>query len=337
MLSFVILAATLILIAIAFVAIPLLRGGTSAPWAALGCIAVLMLGSVGLYVTWSNWSWSGEPAADTPAGMVSRLARRLEREPDDLNGWLMLGRSYAAMSQAPLALRAYERADRLAEGRNAEALIGIAELLTLQDDNALAGRAGDLFERALTLDPTAGKALFFGAVAAMRRGELPVARERFAKLLTLNPPDEVRPLIEQQVAALDRAIAGAGSATPAQGAAAGRAAAAAVRVKVSLAPKLAAGTTDGAPLFVFVRDPASPGPPLAVKRVAAKFPLEVELTAADAMMPNHAITAGQRVLVVARISQSGQAEAASGDPFGEVSYDVGRDAAREILIDRVTP
>ena len=337
MLPFVILAATLILIAIAFVAIPLLRGGTSAPWAALGCIAVLLLGSVGLYATWSNWSWSGEPAADTPAGMVSRLARRLEREPDDLNGWLMLGRSYAAMSQTPLALRAYERADRLAEGRNAEALIGIAELLTLQDDNALAGRAGDLFERALTLDPTAGKALFFGAVAAMRRGELPVARERFAKLLTLNPPDEVRPLIEQQVTALDRAIAGAGSATAGQAAATGPVAAAAVRIKVSLAPKLAAGTLDGARLFVFVRDPASPGPPLAVKRVAAKFPLEVELTAADAMMPNHAITAGQRVLVVARISQSGQAEATSGDPFGEVSYDVGRDAAREILIDRVTP
>ncbi|HQW09055.1 MAG TPA: hypothetical protein PK681_00390 [Steroidobacteraceae bacterium] len=339
MLLFVILAATLILIAISFVAIPLLRGGTSAPWAALGCIAVLMLGSVGLYATWSNWSWSSGPAADTPAGMVSRLARRLEREPDDLNGWLMLGRSYAAMSQASLALRAYERADRLAGGRNAEALIGIAELLAVQDDNALTGRAGDLFERALAIDPTAGKALFFAAVAAMRRGELPVARERFAKLLTLNPPDEVRPLIEQQVTALDRAIAGAGadSAGARQAAAAGRVAAAAVRVKVSLAPKLAGSALEGAPLFVFVRDPASPGPPLAVKRIAAKFPLEVELTAADAMLPNRAITAGQRVLVVARISHSGQPEAASGDPFGEVSYDVGRDAAREILIDRVTP
>lgn len=337
MLPFLILAATLILIAIAFVAIPLLRGGTSAPWAALGCTAVLMLGSVGLYATWSNWSWSSEPAADTPAGMVSRLARRLEREPDDLNGWLMLGRSYAAMSQTPLALRAYERADRLAEGRNAEALIGIAELLTLEDDNALAGRAGDLFERALALDPTAGKALFFGAVAAMRRGELPLARERFAKLLALNPPDEVRPLIEQQVTALDRAIAGAASTGAGPAAAAGRVVAAAVRVKVSLAPKLAGSTLEGAPLFVFVRDLASPGPPLAVKRLAARFPLEIELTATDAMMPNRAIAAGQRVLVVARISHSGQPEAASGDPFGEVSYDVGRDAVREILIDRVTP
>ncbi len=328
MFTFVTLAATLIVFAIAIVAIPLLRGKTTAPWAALGSIGVLLLGSVGLYVTWSNWTWPSAVAANTPAGMVSQLARRLEREPNDLDGWLMLGRSYAALNQVPLALRAYERADRLADGRNAEALIGMAEILTVQDEDTLAGRAGDLFERALALDPKAGKALFFGAVAAMRRGELPVARERFATLLTLNPPAEVRPLIEQQVAALDRAISGKGVAAPGP---------AAVRVTVRLAPKIAPDAKGDAPVFVFVRDPDSPGPPLAVKRLSARFPLDVELTAADAMMPSRAITAGKRVLVVARIARSGRPEAASGDPFGEVSYDVGRDGTREILIDRVTP
>lgn len=328
---FVILAATLVLIAIAIVTVPLLRGSSTAPWAALASAGVLLIGSVGLYATWSNWGWPGAPSAGTPAGMVSRLASRLEREPDDLDGWLLLGRSYAAMGQASLAMRAYERADRLAGGRNAEALIGMAELLIAQDDKALADRAGALFERALAIEPKAGKALFFGAVAAMRRGELPVARERFATLLTLNPPAEVRPLIEQQVAALDRAIGEAAAGAPAA------APGAVVRVRVQLAEALARGLSDGAPLFVLVRDPSAPGPPLAVKRLAAKFPLEVELTAADAMLPGHAIEAGRRVLVVARISHSGRPEAASGDPFGEVSYDVGRDAAREILIDRVTP
>jgi cytochrome c-type biogenesis protein CcmH len=320
MLLFAILAATLVLLAIALVTMPLLRGPTRAPWAALGCIGVLLAGSVGLYATWSNWSWPGEPTASKPADMVSRLARRLEREPGDLDGWLLLGRSYAAMGQSPLAMRAYERADRLAGGRNAEALTGMAELLVLQDDGALAGRAGDLFERALAIDPKAGKALFFGAVAAMRRGELPVARERFATLLTLDPPAEVRPLIEKQVAALDAAMT-----------------AAAVRVTVKITGKLAGVAKTDAPLFVLVRDPDSPGPPLAAKRFPAKFPLEVELTAADAMMPGRAIQAGRRVQVVARISRTGKPEAASGDPYGEVSYDVGRDGAREIVIDRVMP
>ncbi|MGD9600124.1 MAG: tetratricopeptide repeat protein [Steroidobacteraceae bacterium] len=325
MLLFVTFAATLTLAAILLVTVPLLRGKTTAPWVALASVVVLLPGSVALYANWSNWTWPTERAAQSPAEMVARLARRLEREPDDLAGWLQLGRSYVVMGQPALALRAYGRADRLADGKNAEALIGMAEILTVQDDSALTGTAGELFERALAIDPKAGKALFFGAVSAMRRGELPVARERFATLLALDPPAEVRPLIEQQVAALDRAIA-AGPATSD----------AAVRVTVRLAPDLAA-TAGDAPLFVFVRDPATQGPPLAAKRVPAKFPLEIELTAADAMMPSRVITAGKRVLVVARISRTGRPEAASGDPFGEVSYDVGRDAMREIVIDRLTP
>lgn len=325
MLPFVILAATLVLGAIAVVAIPLLRGEKPAQWAALGSIAVLLAGSVGLYATWSNWTWPQAPSAGTPAGMVSTLARRLEREPNDLEGWLMLGRSYVALEQYPLALRAYERADSLGGGRNVEALVGRAEVLAIMDEGELAGRAGELFERALEIDPKAGKALFFGAVVAMRRGDLPLARERFAALLTLDPPANVRPLLEQQIAAIDRQLA----ASPV--------APAVVRVKVSAGADVAARAGSGAPLFVFVRDPGSAGPPLAVKRLAAKFPLEVELTAADAMMPGRAITAGKRVEVVARVSLSGQPEAARGDPYGELSYDVGTDGLRELVLDRVTP
>lgn len=339
MLLFLVLAATLVLLAIAIVAIPLLRGEKAAPWAALASVAVLLLGSVGLYATWSNWTWSQTPTAATPAAMVSRLARRLEREPNDIDGWLMLGRSYAGLEQFPLALRAYERADRLGEGRNVEALIGMAEVLASMDERELTGRAGELFERALALDPKAAKALFFGAVVAMRRGDLPLARARFASLLQLNPPESIRPLLEQQVAALDRQIAAgpaAGAAAAAPAAVAAAPATASVRVKVSAGADVIAHAGD-APLFVFVRDPDSPGPPLAVKRLAAKFPLEVELTAADAMMADRAITAGKRVEVVARISLSGRPEAKSGDPYGELSYAVGKDGVRELVLDRVTP
>ncbi|HNR91168.1 MAG TPA: hypothetical protein PKO41_01965 [Dokdonella sp.] len=331
MLLFVTLAATLVLLAIIAVAVPLLRGPERpAPWAALGSVVVLLLGSAVLYATWSNWTWQ-DASAHEAGDSISSLARRLERQPDDLEGWLQLGRSYAALEQFPLALRAYERADALAAGRNVEALVGMGEILAVMDDSQLVGRAGDLFERALELDPKAGKALFYSAIAAMRRGELPKSRERFANLLALDPPDAVRPLIEQQVAALDRAIAGD------EGGVAAPDTQASVRVAVTASPDIAKGATADAPLFVIVRDPDAPGPPLAVKRVAAKFPLELVLTAADAMMPNRAITAGKRVQVVARISRTGQPEAASGDPYGEVSYDVGKDGVREIVIDRVTP
>jgi cytochrome c-type biogenesis protein CcmH len=352
MLPFILIAATLTLFAMAIVVVPLLRPGTAtnapAPWAALASIAVLLVGGAGLYALWSNWSWSpAAPAAESPAAMVASLARRLEKEPDDLDGWLMLGRSYVVLQQLPLAMRAYGRADRLAGGANAEALIGLGEVLVMQDEQQLTGQGGAYFERALAIDPTAGKALFFGGVAALRRGELPVARERFVALLAQGPPDNIRPLLEQQVAAIDAEAAGgaapatvvaAPSGAPAASTGAGADARdATIHVNITIAPALAASVPSGAPLFVLARDPAAPGPPLAVKRLAATFPQRVTLTTADAMMPGREIAAGKTVQVVARIARSGTPQAASGDAFGELSYDVGRDGLREIVIDRVTP
>jgi len=302
---------------------------------------MLVLGAAALYATWSNWSWRDAPPTDSPAGMVASLARKLERKPDDIEGWVMLGRSYMVLQQLPLALRAYGRADRLAEGRNVEALIGMGETLVMQDESEFVGRAGQLFDRALQIDPKSGKALFFGAVAALRRGELPVARDRFASLLALDPPENIRPLLEQQLAAIDRELGGGAGGRAAASVAGGESAKAGeneavVRVRVTLSPKLAANVPKDAPLFVFVRSEGA-GPPLAVKRLAQQFPQDVELGAGDAMIAGRGIEAGKQVQVIARVSLGGTPTASSGDPFGELRYDVGRDGPRDIVIDRITP
>ena len=104
-----------------------------------------------------------------------------------------------------------------------------------------------------------------------------------------------------------------------------------------LAPSLAQSVAGASPLFVFVRDPDHPGPPLAVKRLDSHFPQTVELTAHDSMMPGRAITTGQKVQVVARIARSGNPVGARGDPFGESAYLVGHDGLINIVIDHVTP
>jgi hypothetical protein len=109
-----------------------------------------------------------------------------------------------------------------------------------------------------------------------------------------------------------------------------------VRVNVTLAPSLAAAA-GSSPLFVFVRDPARPGPPLAVKRLESRFPQLVSLAPSDAMIPGRAFTSGQSVQVVARIARSGNPVGASGDPLGEVSYQVGRDREVSLVIDHVMP
>ena len=345
MVTFIVLAAVLALVGVALVTIPLVKRDPTqlapAPWAALGATTVLVVGSAILYASFSKWSWHADPAADSPQTMVARLARKLERDPNDVNGWLLLGRSYIVLEQYPLALRSYQRADRLAGGRNAEALVGEAESLAMSDESALDGRAGRIIEQALVLDPNSGKGLFFGAAAAARRGELPLARERFTKLLAMNPPQAIRPILEQQIAAIDQKLAGnsapAAPATAAAAPAAANSAATAVRVHIDLSPSLSKSASDAAPLFVFVRDPAQPGPPLAAKRLASHFPQTVELTPSDSMVPGRAFAAGQKVQVVARIARSGNPLAGSGDPFGEVAYLVGEDGLVNIVIDHLTP
>ena len=344
MVTFVLLAAALTVAGVIVVAVPLLRRGVTAaapgpaPWAAVAATGLLVIGSAVLYVSWSNWPWRTVTPGDSPQSMVARLARQLERDPQNLDGWLMLGRSYLALQQYPLALRAFERADRLSDGKNADALTGEAETLALTDESELNGRASRLIERALVLAPDSGKALFFGAAVAARRGDLPLARARFVKLLGMDPPADVRPLIEQQITAIDAKLGGA---TPAGGAGVAPQPPAAnpgaeVRVNVTLAPSLTAAV-GASPLFVFVRDPAHPGPPLAVKRLESRFPQVVSLAPSDAMIPGRAFAPGQSVQVVARIARSGNPVGASGDPLGEVTYQVGRDGLVSLVIDHLMP
>jgi cytochrome c-type biogenesis protein CcmH len=334
MVGFILLAAALTVAAVLVVVVPLLSRGGSAPpatWTALGAAALLVVGSAVLYVTWSNWPWRTATAPDSPQNMVARLARQLERHPQDVPGWLMLGHSYTVLQEYPLALRAFERADRLSDGKNAEALTGEAEALTLNDDTELDGRAARLIERALLVAPDSGKALFLGAMLAARRGDLPLARQRFTKILALNPPDNIRTILVQQVAAIDARLASPGApATP------GAPGTAAVRVRVTLSPRFNT-QTGNFPLFVFVRNPQLAGPPLAVKRLSSHFPQDVELTAADSMIPGRVIGAGTTVEVVARIARSGNPVGASGDPYGELTYKVGQDGPGSLVIDRLMP
>jgi cytochrome c-type biogenesis protein CcmH len=340
MLIFMLLAGALTTAAVVLIAVPLIRHGAAKPapasGAAIAAALVIVIGAALCYVLSSNWTWH-VVEGNQPQDMVARLARRLEHNPNDLQGWLMLGQSYEVLQQLPLAVRAYERADRLAGGKNVDALVGIAGALALIDPAELDGRAGRLIEQAIKMQPDSGKALFYGAAAALRRGELPLARERFAHLLTLNPPANVRPILQQEIDAIDKALAAGSGASAAPAAAPQSGAAASVRLTVKLAPAIGARAGASDPLFVIVRDPKRPGPPLAVKRLESHFPQRVDLSAADSMLSNRQITAGETVEVIARIAHSGQATGASGDPFGEISYLVGQGGLADVVIDRLMP
>jgi cytochrome c-type biogenesis protein CcmH len=311
---------------------------------ALAVAVAVVAASVLLYREWSNWDRTQAAEAAEQSAMLGSLARRLERNPEDVEGWLMLGRSQLAIGQYPLAQRAFRRADRLEDGRNPEALLGMAEAMVLQADGEVDDRSGRLFEMALELAPRSEKALFFSAVAAQKRGETALAIQRFETMLAMSPPPEVRGILEQQIASLkgapppvDPASPIAGSTPVAAGGTDNAATGVArVQVEVSASKAMQQRIQNGGVLFVFVRVPGQPGPPLAVKRVSVDLPVTLELTARDSMVPGLEIQAGQAVEVSAKWSKDGVATPRAGDPIGSIAYAVGRDGLKSLVINELS-
>jgi cytochrome c-type biogenesis protein CcmH len=335
MMAFILAALLLTLLAAAFVALPLVRGKPGAPRAqkaAALSLLVLLAAGAGLYGWLGDRAWSSTPerASDQT---IPALARHLEREPQDLAGWLELGQAYDAIGNYALALRCFERANRLSEGGNAAALAGMGEAMLLGGDPGQVPKAQELFERALQLDPHSPKALFYSAVAAYRDGRLELARERFATMLSLSPPESIRGALQHQIDDIDAQLRQGSGAAPSS---VKIDPATAIHLHVTISSALAGKVPPEASLFVFVRSPSG-GPPLAVKRSAVRLPQDVDLSAADSMMANHAVQPGQAVSVVARISASGSPLPQSGDLYGEIRYVAGKSGAQALQIDKLNP
>jgi cytochrome c-type biogenesis protein CcmH len=331
MTAFIIGAALLAVVAVLFVALPLLRQRSGNPPAAIAAI-VSALGLIIVSVV--AYSMLGNPAGIRvkPAGpnladkQIATLMRQVERTPNDLSSWLALGAAYESNGQYPLALRAYDHANTAANGTNADALAGMGEALLLGGDEQQAAQAPAYLEHALKLDPRSPKALLYTGMLAYRGGHLDVARARFAALLTLSPPPppNVSALLQKAIAQIDLKLHPAVDA------------ATAIQLHVLLAPALAAKVPPNAALFVFVQAPGG-GAPLAVKRSDASLPQDVVLSADDAMVAQHTVHPGQKVTVVARISASGSALASSGDLYGQIDYIVGKSGPRYLKIDKLSP
>jgi cytochrome c-type biogenesis protein CcmH len=356
MTSFMIVCAAMVAAALLWLVVPLLRAkpvdGQAPPkgerrLSAAAIALVVPLLAAGMYAGLSNWDWQtvAEETARSAQldDLLKQLEARLQSNPDDLNGWLLLGRSSVSMQRLPRAIQAYQRAYELSRGENVDAILGLGEALAMSDESALSGRAGQLFDEALARAPNHPKALWYGSMAALQAGDLRKGRDRLQLLLAQGPPEELRGMLERQIQDLNTQISEAGQigeAGQSAGATEGGAPTAArtIRVAVTLSPQLKQQLKEPTSLFVLARDPAG-GPPLAVQRFSStQIPLTVELSERDAMMPTRTIASAPRVQVVARLSKSGTPQAQSGDYFGQADYEFGKDTGTlNILIDQTVP
>lgn len=337
---FIVIAACMAALAAAAVAYPLLRGKSR--WS--GALAALLVAgaAAGLYPFWSNWDWHAPPQAAEQAAvnpealaMVAKLEQRLKDQPDDQTGWLLLGRSYAVLNRPEEAVAAYQHAYAL--GKNADAAAGLAEALSLRAGGEITPAASKLFEEALTLAPDNPRALFYGGLAAAVRGDRVLARNRWMTLKNLHPPPQIEQILDARIADLGPlAETGTNASAAGTNPVNGPSAAASVIVNIALAPALKGRVKPNATMFVFAREPGGAGPPLAAKRLtAAAIGTPVQLSSSDAMIRGRELAEGQKVSITARVSFSGSPTPVAGDLFGEIVVEVGREGARDLIIDRV--
>ncbi len=132
------------------------------------------------------------------AANIQKLADRLKQNPNDVQGWTMLGRSYMMQEQFPDAAAAYEKLTALSPN-DADAWADYAEALALANDQNLAGKPTEAINRALKIDPKHQKALDLAGSAAFQAKDYQKAIEYWQQLLKQLPAgsEELKTITEQ--------------------------------------------------------------------------------------------------------------------------------------------
>lgn len=265
---------------------------------------------------------SGAAAMDLTAA-VKELEGKIAQNPKDVDSLFMLGRAYAAMERYPDAVKMYEQLIEILP-KEAQIWADYADVLAMQNGRELAGKPTEMIHKALKLDPKNAKALAMAGTAAMMAGEYPDAIRHWQRLIKELPPgsEEETGMVEKGIQEARKRMGTDGAAVngeepmsrqgvPEQAVAAGQ-----ERISGSVTLSAALQGKAKPDDFVFVLARAAEGPkmPLAVMRKQVKdLPLEFTLDDSMAMTPQMRLSQFSKVVVIARISASGDPIAHAGD------------------------
>ncbi len=319
------------------------RTASSTFYVALALALLLPAGAILLYRT------LGEPRALDPAMLaaqaevaaaehgpdmeaaITKLAEKMQQNPNDAEGWSLLGRAYKATQHFAEARDALKHAHDLAAD-DADVTVDYAEALALASpDHRVQGESRALLDKTLKANPQNQRGLWLLGISESQAGNFDAAIAAWNRLLALLPANsDVAASIKKQIARAQAtrdgkalpaedenevADAGAAQAPPtAQSDASAAGGGPKITVNVSLDPKLKEKVAPGDTLFIFAKAASGPPMPLAIQRMtAAQLPASVTLTDGMGMMPSMRLSQFPQVIIGARISKSGQAIAQSGD------------------------
>lgn len=256
-----------------------------------------------------------EDARQTINKMVSGLAERLQTQPDDAEGWLMLGRSYKYMQQYSEAASAFSKAYHLL-GDEPSVLLNYADALAMASGGKLSGKPAQLVFKALEIAPNDVTGLWLGGMAKAESGDFSQALKYWQTLESLVPKDtpsyqELQGLMTALKARMaedgdEQAVAASVAPQPVK-----------IQVRVDIDDALRKQVQDNDTLFVYAQALQGPKMPLAIVRnQVADLPLSTQLNDAMAMTPALKLSSFDQVKVIARISKTGNAMQQPGDLLG---------------------
>ncbi|RMH15326.1 MAG: c-type cytochrome biogenesis protein CcmI [Gammaproteobacteria bacterium] len=269
-------------------------------------------------------SGTGNPHGSTTeqiAQMVTSLEKRMEQDPNDAEGWLMLARSYVFLQRYDDAVRAFEKSEAL-NPEDPRMLTDYADAVAMANGGTLNGLPLKLIRRALTLDPNNQKGLWLAGTAAYDSGDFKSAIKIWSRLYPLLEPGSQGAMTMQEnlkeTRELYLAAGGDKKDIPdlesmfhAQDADTnGKTLEGTVQIADALKDRISPNDT----VFIFAKATSGPPMPVAILRTTAdRLPMHFVLSDANSVMPARKLSQLKKVTLGARISKSGNAMPQSGD------------------------
>jgi cytochrome c-type biogenesis protein CcmH len=276
--------------------------------------------------------------------LSERLKKKLEQNPNDGAGWALLARSYAEIGRHAEAVLFYEKAMKLIPD-DPQMLADYADALAMLQGRKLEGRPEALIQQALKIDPNHVKALMLAGTVAFDRKEFWKAAQYWERANANLPPDAEGEVRQELLSGIAEAKELAGGKPPMVKAAGGAeqstklgSQAVAISGTVSVSPSLAGKGAPTDTLFVLAREVNGPPMPVSIVRATKQdLPFAFRLDDSTSPMPSRKLSDVGSVVIVARLSKSGEAMPKTGDLQG-MSQPVKPGASKiTIVIDREIP
>ena len=305
---------------------PVAKTEKPAVWTAVVLAVALPISAMGFYM------WVGQPEALNPmalkspeqvdqkdlAKLAETLADKLQSQPENLQGWVMLGRTYRTLENFDASLKAYDTALKLSADDDLQ--LERIEVMAMQRQGNFDGEPWRVIREILQKDPQHFGALLTAGSASYAEGKYADALkywEQARKPLEANHPD---------LAGLENAIAtvrdkmglpAKAASTGSSGSSGPAASALNVSGQISLSAALKAKANPNDAVFVYATPANGDRMPLAImKTTVSQLPLNFTLDDSTAMTPERKLSTAGEVFIKVRVSKSGNAMPQSGDLTG---------------------